>query len=47
MDARFTVVQAVECVLMGVMFVQLSQYFYLDKQAKEIYILQKMMSFKW
>lgn len=34
MDSRFTVVQDVECVLVEVMFVQLSQYFYLNKQTK-------------
>lgn len=45
-DARFTVVQEVECVLMGVMFVQLSQYFYLNKQ-KNLYILQTTTKKKW
>lgn len=44
-DARFTVVQEAEWVLMGVMFVQLSQYFYLNKQTKKVYILQKKK--KW
>lgn len=39
MDARFTVAQEVECAFMGIIFVQLSQYFYLNK--RKPYILQK------
>lgn len=33
MDARFTVVQEVECVLVGVIFMQLSQYFLMKQKA--------------
>lgn len=41
MDARLTVVQEVECAFMGIIFVQLSQYFYLNKKKNEPYVLQK------